>query len=54
MYTVSKDHIEWIILDKKSDYLTPYLNADMKTLTLGAGSWSFRYDDSGTFLVNKI
>ena len=54
MYTVSKDHIEWIILDKKSDYLTPYLNADMKTLTLGAGSWSFRYDGSEKYLMNKI
>jgi len=54
MYHVDKNHIEWVILDKKNYYLQPYLNNDVKTLTLGAGSWSYKYNQSQKILVNKI
>ena len=30
------------------------LNEDIKTLTLGAGSWSYKYNQSQKVLINKI
>jgi len=54
MYYVDENHLEWSIVGQNSDYLIPYLNEDIRTLNFGAGSWSFRYEDSKKFLINKI
>ena len=54
MYHVDENNIEWVILDKKNYQVKPYLNNDVKTLTLGAGSWSYKYNESQKVLINKI
>jgi len=54
MYYINENHLEWMIVDENSSYLIPYLNDDIRTLNLGAGSWSFRYENSKKILINKI
>mgnify|MGYP001236716373 FL=1 len=54
MYYINENHLEWMIVDENSRYLIPYLNDDIRTLNLGAGSWSFRYENSKKILINKI
>ena len=54
MYSIGQNHIEWMILNKESDFLTPYLDDEIKTLSVGAGSWSFMYENDQKILVNKI
>jgi len=54
MYYINENHLEWMIVDENSSYLIPYLNDDVRTLNLGAGSWSFRYENSKKILINKI
>ena len=54
MYFINENHLEWMIVDENSSYLIPYLNDDIRTLNLGAGSWSFRYENSKKILINKI
>ena len=54
MYSIGQNHIEWMILNKESDFLIPYLDDEIKTLSVGAGSWSFRYENNQKILVNKI
>ena len=54
MYYINENHLEWMIVDENSSYLIPYLNDDVRTLNLGAGTWSFRYENSKKILINKI
>ena len=54
MYYSGQNTIEWNILDKESSYLKPFFSDDLRTLTVGAGSWSFRYTESDKYLINKI
>ena len=43
--------ITWTIVDKNHPLIQPYLSKDIKTLTLGAGSWLYKKDK---VLINKI
>ena len=54
MYYRDETHLEWTIVGQNSDYLIPFLNEDIRTLDFGAGSWSFRYEDSKKILINRI
>ena len=54
MYYSAENCVEWVILDKKDSFLKPFLSDDLRTLATGAGSWSFRYDESDKLLINKI
>ena len=54
MYLTNENSIEWFILKKNSDFLSPFFLDDVRTLTVGAGTWSFRYENSDKILINKI
>ena len=54
MYYSGENSIEWNILSKENSYLKPFISDDLKTLNLGAGSWSFAYVESDKYLINKI
>ena len=54
MFQVSENRIDWYILDKEHQFLDKYVNKNIRTLSLGAGSWQIDYLGDERVLIYKM